>query len=123
MEEGWFQQKLADSAYETFKKIDSGEKISVGVNRYVDEQATATKVEIHPYDEQCTQLQIERLNNVRAKRDTQLVQKLLEGAAGAGAQQRREPAAEDDRARQSPRDAWARFAARSAKCGALTKNR
>ena len=77
VEEGWFQQKLADSAYETFKKIDSGAKVSVGVNRYVDEQATATKVEIHPYDEQCTQLQIERLNNVRAKRDTQLVQRLL----------------------------------------------
>jgi methylmalonyl-CoA mutase N-terminal domain/subunit len=36
VEEGWFQQKLADSAYATFKKIDSGEKISVGVNRYVD---------------------------------------------------------------------------------------
>ena len=34
-------------------------------------------VEIHPYDEQCTTLQIERLNSVRAKRDTQLVQKLL----------------------------------------------
>ena len=64
--------------HETFRKIDRGEKISVGVNRYVDEQATATKVEIHPYDEQCTTLQIERLSSVRAKRDTQLVQKLLE---------------------------------------------
>ena len=32
--EGWFQQKLADSAYATFKKIDSGEKISVGVNKF-----------------------------------------------------------------------------------------
>jgi methylmalonyl-CoA mutase N-terminal domain/subunit len=78
VEDGWFQQKLADSAYATFKKIDRGEKISVGVNRYVDEQATAAKVEIHPYDEQCTQLQIERLNAARARRDTQLVQKLLE---------------------------------------------
>ena len=25
VEDGWFQQKLADSAYETFRKIDSGE--------------------------------------------------------------------------------------------------
>jgi methylmalonyl-CoA mutase N-terminal domain/subunit len=78
VEDGWFQQKLADSAYETFKRIDSGEKVSVGVNRYVDENAEAQMVEIHPYDEQCTALQIERLNAVRAKRDTQLVQKLLQ---------------------------------------------
>jgi methylmalonyl-CoA mutase N-terminal domain/subunit len=77
VEEGWFQQKLADSAYEIFKKIDSGEKISVGVNRYVDEQARSLDVEIHPYDESCTQRQIERLNEVRAKRDSQLVQRLL----------------------------------------------
>lgn len=77
VEEGWFQQKLADSAYETFKKIDRGEKISVGVNRYVDETSPSTDVEIHPYDERCTQLQIERLNAVRAKRDSHLVKKLL----------------------------------------------
>ena len=77
VEDGWFQQKLADSAYETFKKIDRGEKISVGVNRHVDEQASPAKVEIHPYDEECTQLQINRLNAVRASRDTQRVQRLL----------------------------------------------
>lgn len=77
VEDGWFQQKLADSAYAIFKKIDSGEKISVGVNRYVDENAGALEAEIHPYDDQCTQLQIDRLNAVRAKRDTALVQRLL----------------------------------------------
>jgi methylmalonyl-CoA mutase N-terminal domain/subunit len=36
-----------------------------------------SKVEIHPYDEECTQLQIGRLNAVRAKRDSQRVQSLL----------------------------------------------
>jgi methylmalonyl-CoA mutase N-terminal domain/subunit len=77
VEEGWFQQKLADSAYTIFKKIDSGEKISVGVNRYVDEKASSIEAEIHPYDEECTRLQIERLNAVRAKRDNTLVQRLL----------------------------------------------
>jgi methylmalonyl-CoA mutase, N-terminal domain len=77
VEEGWFQQKLADSAYATFKKIDRGEKISVGVNRYVDEQSSAAKVEIHPYDEQCTQIQVSRLNTVRASREHQRVQSLL----------------------------------------------
>ncbi len=77
VEEGWFQQKLADSAYATFKKIDSGEKVSVGVNRYVDETSRSIEVDIHPYDEQCTQLQVDRLAAVRAKRDNALVERLL----------------------------------------------
>ncbi|MHC1550253.1 methylmalonyl-CoA mutase family protein [Phyllobacterium sp. K27] len=77
VEEGWFQQKLADSAYATFRKIDTGEKISVGVNRYVDEQSRTAEVAIHPYDEQCTQLQIDRLKCVRANRDGNRVQHLL----------------------------------------------
>lgn len=81
VEEGWFQQKLADSAYTTFKKIDSGEKISVGVNRYVDEQSSTAEVGIHPYDEECTQLQIDRLNTVRANRDSGRVQSLLKELA------------------------------------------
>jgi methylmalonyl-CoA mutase N-terminal domain/subunit len=77
VEEGWFQQKLADSAYAIFKKIDSGEKISVGVNRYVDEQAVSAEVDIHPYDEECTRLQIERLNDVRSRRDDAQIKTLL----------------------------------------------
>lgn len=81
VEEGWFQQKLADSAYATFKKIDIGEKISVGVNRYVDETSGSAEVRIHPYDDQCTQLQIDRLNAVRANRDNGRVQQLLKELA------------------------------------------
>ncbi|RFC68670.1 MULTISPECIES: methylmalonyl-CoA mutase family protein [Mesorhizobium] len=81
VEEGWFQQKLADSAYETFRKIDSGEKISVGVNRYVDESSSAADADIHPYDDDCTQLQIDRLNDVRSRRDNALVTRLLDELA------------------------------------------
>lgn len=78
VEEGWFQQKLADSAYATFRKIDSGEKVSVGVNRYVDDKSETADVDIHPYDEHCTQLQVSRLKSVRANRDSRRVQELLE---------------------------------------------
>lgn len=77
VEEGWFQQKLADSAYATFKKIDRGEKISVGVNSHVDEASRSAEVDIHAYDEHCTQLQIDRLNAVRKNRDNSRVQHLL----------------------------------------------
>lgn len=81
VEEGWFQQKLADSAYATFKKIDSGEKISVGVNKYADPATSTADVHIHPYDEHCTQLQIDRLNAVRANRDNGRIQRLLKELA------------------------------------------
>lgn len=81
VEEGWFQQKLADSAYATFQKIDAGEKISVGVNRYVDETSRSAEVHIHPYDEACTQLQIDRLQAVRASRDNARVRELLKDLA------------------------------------------
>ncbi|MGC0053837.1 methylmalonyl-CoA mutase family protein [Brucella pituitosa] len=77
VEEGWFQQQLADSAYATFKKIETGEKVSVGVNRYVDETATSADVDIHPYDEECTQVQIDRLNAVRASRDNARIKTLM----------------------------------------------
>lgn len=78
VEDGWFQQQLADSAYTTFKKIDNGEKISVGVNRHVDAQSETMGAEIHPYDENCTQLQIQRLREVRANRDNARVKELLQ---------------------------------------------
>ncbi|MBX9459613.1 MAG: methylmalonyl-CoA mutase family protein [Rhizobium sp.] len=81
VEEGWFQQKLADSAYATFKKIDSGEKVSVGVNKHVDETSGSAEVHIHPYDEACTQLQIDRLQAVRASRDNARVTQLLQELA------------------------------------------
>lgn len=78
VEEGWFQQKLADSAYATFQKIDRGDKKSIGVNHHVDANSTAARVEIHPYDDNCTTLQVQRLQQVRANRDGAQVARLLE---------------------------------------------
>jgi methylmalonyl-CoA mutase N-terminal domain/subunit len=37
IDEGWFQTALADSAYEFEKALDSGERVIVGVNKYVDD--------------------------------------------------------------------------------------
>lgn len=78
VEEGWFQQKLADSAYATFQKIDRGDKKSIGVNHHVDANSSAARVEIHPYDDKCTTLQVQRLQQVRASRDGALVARLLD---------------------------------------------
>ncbi len=81
MEEGWFQQKLADSAYATFKKIDSGEKISVGVNKYADPATIRRMCTFTPMTSIARSLQIDRLNAVRANRDNGRIQRLLKELA------------------------------------------
>src|SRR4030095_14095190 len=48
-EEGWFQRRIADFAYETARKKASGGKPVIGVNKYAmpDEQF---ELELHPYE-------------------------------------------------------------------------
>jgi methylmalonyl-CoA mutase N-terminal domain/subunit len=77
IEEGWFQQRIADFAYETAKRKASGEKPVIGVNRYT-EPGERFDVETHPYDSTTAQRQIERLNRVRRERDSAKVEALLD---------------------------------------------
>jgi 2-hydroxyisobutanoyl-CoA mutase large subunit len=76
IEEGWFQRHIADFAYETALRKQSGEKPVIGVNRYrmegVDE-----KIEVHPYDPTTADRQIARTRRVRAERDEARVEALL----------------------------------------------
>jgi methylmalonyl-CoA mutase N-terminal domain/subunit len=77
IEEGWFQQRIADFAYETAKRKASGEKPVIGVNRY-REPDEHFDVETHPYDPTTAERQIERLNRVRRERDNAKVAALLD---------------------------------------------
>jgi len=77
IEEGWFQKHIADFAYETALRKQSGEKPVIGVNRYVMDESDV-KIEIHPYDETTAKRQIERTRSVRANRDEVRVQALLD---------------------------------------------
>ena len=77
IEEGWFQQHIADFAYQTALRKQSGEKPVIGVNKYVDREED-TAIEIHPYDPTTEARQIERLNRVRRARDNARVRALLE---------------------------------------------
>ena len=76
IEQGWFQKQIADFAYETALRKQSGEKPVIGVNRYVetDEQV---EIEIHPYDQSTADRQIARTRRVRAGRDNVLIERLL----------------------------------------------
>jgi methylmalonyl-CoA mutase N-terminal domain/subunit len=77
IQEGWFQKKIADFAYETALRKQSGEKPVIGVNRYRMEGAPEG-IEVHPYDPTTAERQISRLTRVRAERDEAKVQGLLE---------------------------------------------
>jgi methylmalonyl-CoA mutase N-terminal domain/subunit len=68
IEEGWFQQRIADFAYDTAKRKASGAKPVIGVNKYV-EPDERFDVEIHPYDPTTAERQIARLERVRRERD------------------------------------------------------
>ncbi|MEO8536942.1 MAG: methylmalonyl-CoA mutase family protein [Betaproteobacteria bacterium] len=76
-QEGWFQRRIADFAYETALKKADGAKPVIGVNRYVDAEERFD-IELHPYDASTADRQIARLARVRCERDNAKVGGLLE---------------------------------------------
>ena len=68
IEEGWFQRRIADFAYETAIKKAKGEKVVLGVNKFV-EPGEKADIETHPYDPASAQRQLDRLKRVRRERD------------------------------------------------------
>ena len=77
IEEGWFQKQIADFAYETALRKQSGEKPVIGVNTLVEEEEDQ-EIETHPYDSSTADRQIARTRRVRAERDNEKVETLLE---------------------------------------------
>jgi methylmalonyl-CoA mutase N-terminal domain/subunit len=76
IEEGWFQKQIADFAYETALRKQSGEKAVIGVNRFVD-GTPDPKIETHPYDQTTAERQIARTQRVRRERDAAAFDLLL----------------------------------------------
>jgi methylmalonyl-CoA mutase cobalamin-binding domain/chain len=67
IEDGWFQKQIADFAYQTALRKQSGEKPVIGVNRFVDDEETLG-IQTHPYDPQAAERQIARTRRTRAER-------------------------------------------------------
>jgi methylmalonyl-CoA mutase, N-terminal domain len=73
---GYFQQELAEGAYRDQVKVDSGEKVIVGVNRFtVDEEPELPVFEL---DETAVERQVARLRETRSSRDEAAVTAALE---------------------------------------------
>ncbi len=77
VDDGWFVDAIAQSAYETERAIQSGERIIVGVNAFTegndDEQIDLLKIVAEQ-----EQQQVKRLGEVKADRDTNAVARSLQ---------------------------------------------
>ncbi|MBU6485123.1 MAG: methylmalonyl-CoA mutase family protein [Betaproteobacteria bacterium] len=77
IEEGWFQRRIADFAYDQAMKKAKGEKVVLGVNKFVEPEEKHD-IETHKYDPTTAERQIARLNRVRRERDQRKVEQLLD---------------------------------------------
>lgn len=75
VESGWMQEQIADSAYAYQKRVESGERVVVGVNRFVEEESA--QVPIFKPDDSVAREQAESLARLRAERDQAAVDAAL----------------------------------------------
>ncbi|MDA8312558.1 MAG: methylmalonyl-CoA mutase family protein [Actinomycetota bacterium] len=81
IEAGFLQAEIEAAAYEYAKAVDDGEKVVVGVNRFVDADAEAP--EVFPVDPELQRAQVARVARVRAERDAAAVEAALEDVRAA----------------------------------------
>jgi methylmalonyl-CoA mutase, N-terminal domain len=80
IEQGFVQGEIEDAAYRYNREVEAGERVLVGVNRFVE--AEEELVELHRLDPENERRQVERTRRVRAERDA-------DAAEGALAEVRR----------------------------------
>ncbi len=67
IEAGWVQAEIEEAAYRFASQVESGERVIVGVNRFVEDDAE--EVALHRVDPEAERRQRERTARVRAERD------------------------------------------------------
>jgi methylmalonyl-CoA mutase N-terminal domain/subunit len=67
VEQGFQQREIEDAAYEFERGVEGGERVVVGVNRFVEDDEEA--IELHRLDPEAERRQVERTARVRAGRD------------------------------------------------------
>jgi methylmalonyl-CoA mutase, N-terminal domain len=72
IEENWFQGEIADSAYDLERKFNDGQRIVVGVNRFLEGNGDSS-IELLQITNEDEARQVKRLDEVRANRDDDAV--------------------------------------------------
>jgi methylmalonyl-CoA mutase N-terminal domain/subunit len=76
IDQGYPQMEIADAAYTFQQQLESGERVMVGVNKYVTEEAE--ECPILDIDEEVEQDQLRRLNEIKRTRDSKAVKRTLD---------------------------------------------
>jgi len=83
IESGWTQQQIADASYERQRQIESGERVIVGVNRFVEEEPL--RVDIHRHLAEVAAERATALGMLREERDARHVARALDGVRSIAA--------------------------------------
>ncbi len=75
IEEGWVQDQIEQAAFAHHQRVQSGEQVIVGVNRYAAEREAT--IELHRIDPEAERRQCERTAALRAERDAGEVETAL----------------------------------------------
>ncbi len=103
IEQGWFQKHIADFAYETALRKQSGEKPVIGVNRFVEAEEQHD-IEIHPYDPSTAERQVAARSASARERDNALIDAIARPAGRRREGRVAEHHADHDRAGEGRRD-------------------
>ncbi len=68
VESGWVQDAIEQSAFEFHRRVQAGDDVIVGVNRY--QSGESEPIELHRIDPDAEQRQVDRTRRARAERDT-----------------------------------------------------
>jgi methylmalonyl-CoA mutase N-terminal domain/subunit len=83
IEDGWFQQQIADAAYRFEREVNAGRRIVVGVNAFTEgDDGPPPILSIGPEVEE---LQLKRLADVKQARDDDAVRQALDAVRAAAA--------------------------------------
>jgi methylmalonyl-CoA mutase, N-terminal domain len=76
VEQGFVQDEIEQAAFRYQQEIESGDRVVVGINRYVE--GVSEPIELHRLDEESERRQLERTARVRAERNAEQTQQALD---------------------------------------------
>ncbi|MEF8870836.1 MAG: methylmalonyl-CoA mutase family protein [Haloarculaceae archaeon] len=81
IDQGYFHREIQDASYEYQQRVEAGDEVVVGVNKYTIEEDTSP--DILKIDEETREKQLDRLEQVKADRDDNAVKETLEALSEA----------------------------------------
>jgi methylmalonyl-CoA mutase N-terminal domain/subunit len=81
IEQGYFHREIQEASYKYQQRVDAGNEVVVGVNKYDSDEDTS--VDILKVDDEVSEKQLNRLKRVKRERDESAVEQALEELKGS----------------------------------------